>query len=403
MRPRARRPLDWPSYMSEKRLAGGVVAYYWAPPSWAKARGCPIQSEALGTDYAAAKKRCDDVLNLQFRSWRTGSSADPESGPAVGTFDWLRLKTETTPRFRRRGQRIQKADRTHLARAADYVMKDGRRFGAVSLKSITPGSADRLIEKLGVRDDGSAISRTAVAIATACRSAWDWVRRDHPTVVPALNPFSKMGLEYRPKKTRPVTFDELTTCVAACDKAGAASIGTAAMISWFWMMRQTDVLSRFDWTKYRPADNPQIVRVWHHKTGEEVDVPLYDEDGTALWPELMERLDATERRGTLVVMRDSLDRRRKAYLPWGQDYFRHRVGELRAAAGIDSEAKFMGLRHGGQTAAADAGLTDAQLRALAGHKTANITVLYAQGTMKQRAEGARKMLNARTKRGNLSE
>jgi hypothetical protein len=52
---------------------------------------------------------------------------------------------------------------------------------------------------------------------------------------------------------------------------------------------------------------------------------------------------------------------------------------------------------------ADADLTDAQLRALSGHKTAGMTVLYAKQTMKQRREGARKRLAARTKAVNLSE
>jgi hypothetical protein len=61
------------------------------------------------------------------------------------------------------------------------------------------------------------------------------------------------------------------------------------------------------------------------------------------------------------------------------------------------------LRHGGNTEGADADLTDAQLRALSGHKTATMTVLYAKQTMKQRREGARKRLAARTKADNLSE
>jgi hypothetical protein len=79
------------------------------------------------------------------------------------------------------------------------------------------------------------------------------------------------------------------------------------------------------------------------------------------------------------------------------------VAEIRAAAGIDPDAKFMGLRHGGNTEGADADLTDAQLRALSGHKTASMTVLYAKATMRQRREGARKRLAARTKSGHPSE
>jgi hypothetical protein len=88
-------------------------------------------------------------------------------------------------------------------------------------------------------------------------------------------------------------------------------------------------------------------------------------------------------------------RRNRAW--WKEDYFRHRVAEIRAAAGIEQAAKFMGLRHGGNTEGADADLTDAQLRALSGHKTASMTILYAKQTMKQRQEGARKRLAARTK------
>lgn len=51
-------------------------------------------------------------------------------------------------------------------------------------------------------------------------------------------------------------------------------------------------------------------------------MPLYDEDGTVLWPKLIVRLDAAPRRGSLIVMRDKLDRKRKTYLPWKEDYFR---------------------------------------------------------------------------------
>jgi integrase len=117
----------------------------------------------------------------------------------------------------------------------------------------------------------------------------------------------------------------------------------------------------------------------------------------------MERLDTAPRYGTLIVTRDRPDRRRKIHLPWKLDYFRHRVADIREAAGIDSGVKFMGLRHGGNTEGGDADLTDAQLRALSGHKTATMTALYTKATMRQRREGARKRLEARTNRGDLSK
>jgi hypothetical protein len=242
-------------------------------------------------------------------------------------------------------------------------------------------------------------TRTAVLAMVCCRTAWNWARRYKPEIIPLSNPFAGVDMgEYKAKSTRAVTHDELLRFVKAADNAGESSIGTAAMIAFYWLQRETDIIGRLSWTQhYRPAENSNIARIYHHKTGELIEMPLCDDDGTVLWPELMARLDAATRRGTLIVMRDQPDRRRKAYLPWKEDYFRHRVAQIRAAAGIDPEVKFMGLRHGGNTEGADADLTDAQLRALSGHKTANMTVLYAKQTMKQRREGARKRLAARSK------
>ena len=96
-------------------------------------------------------------------------------------------------------------------------------------------------------------------------------------------------------------------------------------------------------------------------------------------------------------------RRRKVHLPWQPDYFRHQVAEIREAAGIDAEVKFMGLRHGGNVDGAEAGLTNAQLRALSGHLTTAALLRYAQTTAAQRREGARKRLESKTKREGLSK
>jgi integrase len=80
-----------------------------------------------------------------------------------------------------------------------------------------------------------------------------------------------------------------------------------------------------------------------------------------------------------------------------------RVAEIREVAAIDFDVKFMGLRHGGNTESGNADLTDAQIRALSGHKTSAMTALYTKATMQQRRAGARKRLQERTKEGNLSK
>lgn len=399
-----RKPLGWPKLMVSRRLSRGEIAYYWVPPSWAKKRGCVMSPEALGKDYSDAKRRCDDTLNPHFDAWRVGGRAKEIPPPSSrGTFDWMVSIYKSSPRFLNLPAKTRKSYDAALRIVSKYELKDGRYFGTLALSSITPGAADRLYDKLRVRADGSQRVRTAILAMRVCQRAWNIARRDQHDRIPPRNPFEKMGLSYKAQPTRPVTHDELVKFVRAADEAGEASIGTAAMIAFYWLQREEDILSRLSWNHYRPVESPETVRIFHHKTGEMIDLPLRDDDGSQLWPELTERLDTATRQGTLIVMRDRADRRRKMFLPWKADYFRHRVAEVRTLAGIDASAKFMGLRHGGNTEGADAGLSDAQLRALSGHRTANMTIVYARQTMRQRREGARKRRDARTNKGNLSK
>jgi len=349
------------------------------------------------------KQRCDEVLNPQFDAWRKREGVVHPDRPLSGTFDWMISVYKSSPLFQRLPARTQKSYDAALRLVSQHGLKDKRRFGMLPLSSITPGAADRLFDKLRRRSDGRDRIRTAVLSVTVCKRAWNVARRDKPKIVPWENPFQKMEISYDPKTTRPVTHDELNLFVKAADEKGEHSIGTAAMIAYYWLQREEDIIARLSWSHYRPIDAPDVARIFHHKTGQLVDIPLYDEDGTLLWPELMERLDSSPRHGTLIVTRDRLDRRRKIYLPWKADYFRHRVAAIRTAAGISYEAKFMGLRHGGSTESGNADLTDSQIRALSGHNTAAMTALYTKQTMRQRRAGARKRLEERTKGGNLSK
>ena len=399
-----RKPLGWPRYMVARRLKSGVTAYYWTIPSWAKRNGCTLAVEALGTDYARAKKRCDELLNPQLDAWRKREEiALPSDHVLPGTFDWMVAIYKSSPLYQKLPAKTRKSYDAALRLASQHKLTDGRNFGMLPLSSITPGAADRLFDRLKARPEGGERVRTAVLAVTVCKRAWNVARRDKPKIVPWENPFNKMELSYEPKPTRPVTHDELIRFVTAADEADEGSLGTAAMLAYYWLQREEDIIGRLCWSHYRPNDAPEVARIFHHKTRKLVDIPLYDEDGTVLWPELMERLETTPRYGTLIVTRHQLDRRRKAHLPWKEDNFRHRVAEIRAAAGIDFSAKFMGLRHGGNTEGGDADLTDTQLRALSGHKTASMTVLYTKATMRQRRSGARKRLEARTKGGDLSK
>ena len=246
---------------------------------------------------------------------------------------------------------------------------------------------------------------------TVCKIAWNVAHRNHPTIVPATNPFKGIDVEYHPKQNRAATLTELMQFVQAADEDGSRSLGTAAMITFYWLVREEDIFGRMAWSDYRPAEHPNAVLAWHHKNRktEKLAVPLFDVDGTSLFPEMVARLEGVKQTGTLMVMRDDPDPRKKIYLPWttgGRNPMRWVQAEVRRicrAAGLPDEISFTSFRHGGHTDGADSGLTDAQMRALGGHKTTAALLRYAKDTETQRRDGARKRLDKRTERGNLSE
>jgi hypothetical protein len=168
-----------------------------------------------------------------------------------------------------------------------------------------------------------------------------------------------MGLSYKPRQTRAATIDELNSFVLKADELGFRSIGTAALIAFWWLQREEDIFLRLSWSHYRPIDAPDAIRIIHNKTGETVTVPLYDEDGTHLWPDLVPRLDRETRLGTLLVMRDQPDAKKRVHLPWttsASNPVRHVqrvVAKIRDAAGLSQEITFTSFRHGGHTDAAD--------------------------------------------------
>ena len=109
-------------------------------------------------------------------------------------------------------------------------------------------------------------------------------------------------------------------------------------------------------------------------------------------------MDSDRRVGTLLVMRAKPDRKTKVHMPWATSasnpvrHVQRTVAKFCKAAGLPAEITFTSFRHGGHTDAADAGLTDAQIRALSGHKTAAMISVYAKKTKDQRLAGARKRL-----------
>ena len=428
--PRSALPL--PRYVVRKFLGGrGVWAYFFQPPAWARRQGCRIDAKALGSDYVAAVAEAETILLPLFDSWRTKGASDavPEK-VRPGTLDWLVDQYAKSPRFKDLDPRMQKLHRAGFRLVADYRLKDGRRLGEVRLEAITPGAVDKVFDALlTVREpkigadgkpvmapDGSPMMierqrRTTVNHAMkSCRRAWNVVGRAERKMVPTDNPFARMGLKDTSKETPTATHEDLIAFVAACDAAGRPSIGTGAMVAFEWLQRVSHVFSAFEVAHYRPKERPTMVRVVHPKTREEAWIPLFDEDGAPLYPELMARLDAirSSRITGLMIVRDWIDEKAGVPLPWvtargGLDYLNHAAKAIFERSGLREGLTLTSFRHGGFTEGADSDLTDAELRAIGRHKNTKTLPRYAKRTVKQVEQAQKKRRASRTERGPLSE
>jgi hypothetical protein len=127
-----RKPQGWPRYMVPRRLKRGGTAFYWRPPTWAIKKGLTLRSEALGSDYTEAKRRCDDILNPQFDAWRRRDDApSPSSRLVLGSFDWMVSVYKSSPKYKDRGEKTRRDYDASLNLISRHVLKDGRTFGSL--------------------------------------------------------------------------------------------------------------------------------------------------------------------------------------------------------------------------------------------------------------------------------
>jgi hypothetical protein len=410
--PRSALPL--PRYVQRKPLKSGW-GYFFNVPTWARKAGCPVQNEALGQNYEVAVQRAETVLLPAFDAWRSGGLSDTKLiGAVPGTLDWVFAEYRADRRFTKLDPRTKRNHEIGFSLVGGYVLKNGSRLGQARLALITTAVTDAVYEKLLVVTEtdaeGKTIKRerrtTVNHAMKTCRRAWNVAARRNPGKLPLVNPFSKMGLRSSDRETPTATYTELQTFRAKAVEMGFPSLATAALLAWEWLQREEDIFGTFDVTHYRPKERPKTVRVMHEKTREENWIPLIGEDGVPLYPELTAELDVIrrERIGGLMLRRDWGER-----IPWPSQsgdltLMRHKIKSIIRAAGLRDVLSFTSFRHGGFTEAADADLTDAEIRAQGRHRSAKVLPRYAKRTMKQVEAGAKKRRVAREqKMDNLSE
>ncbi len=295
--------MSWPRYMIEKQLPSGRMGYYWNPPSRDFKSGFVLHREALGSDYGAAIARVAE-LNRHLDDWRSGKGSTKllDLQPGFGTLEWLVERYKRS----RAWEKVSKRSRYEYERAFKLVLthttKKSVELGRVPLSSVSARGVDKLYEAL---QKGTRVERR-LRQANICMArmgrAWDAVQRLYPQSVPVENPFRGLELEHGKGTTQPASRAAVYALHDALLAAGEPHLAALPLICFEWHQRPENVLAgHLTFTDYRPPERPNAVRIFHHKTGELVWLPLSDHEGP-LFPELTSYLDSLERLGVPMVL-----------------------------------------------------------------------------------------------------
>lgn len=351
------------------------------------AAGCVMAREALGTDYGAAIARAG-MLNAHLDDWRAGRGAvrSLDDHTKFGTVEWLFETYRQSAAFERVSERTRPVYEKAIERIVTLRTKIGGEVGELSVAAVSAAAVDKLYKLLLVGPRGKRPRQANISVAVA-RRAWAVVRRSHPKIVPLENPWKGVLKEAAGKVKPAATREEAYALAYKLREMGEPHLGAAALICFEWLQRPENVLAgKITWADYRPADRPGHVRVFHHKTGEVVWMPLEDGSG-ALYPELDAYLKDLPRLGVPIVL--TAGERGPSRL-YSSGYWHRRVREARVAAGLRGHVTLDSCRHGGMTELGDAELTEQGVMTLSGHKTPQAARLYVKRTEAQRLGAARK-------------
>jgi hypothetical protein len=397
--------VELPRHVIAKRLASGVVAYYYNTPSKYRKLQCPISSEPIGSDFAKMEARAG-TLNGLFDEWDQARKGVPVTGgammPKYGTVDWLFREYKRSDAFLEKVAERSRGDyEWAIEQICDIRSKTGDRVGGRHVKSITPRAADKLYKKFIVAtgkklEPGKLRLRTGEKLIGLCRKAWRVVHRLFPDEfdqkVP--NPWTGVTTKVRPKaKKSAVTREEVYAFAHGAIAGGYPEAAATAVICFEWLQRPENVVNGFlTWADYRAPSAPSIIRVEHHKTGTVAPHPLEEMTDVGMvrfYADAEEILAKLPRLGVPMILRDLGDGKAQR---WRYSSLNHVVARLRKKIeGVPPHFTLDACRHGGMTDLEEAELTDGQGRALSTHKTQQSYEGYAKRT-------AARMLSATRKR-----
>lgn len=393
-----------PRYFRAKRRRDGLTGYFWERPGWAKppaeryGRLCPVDSEALGTDLAAAIGKAE-LLNAMLDEWRMGA----EAKPSAGTVKWLMGWYRGLDRFKALGFKSRRDYRAAMETLVSFPLKSTL-LGDRRVAEIEAAHVDAIYVALQKRGG----KRTAAYAMQVGRRVWNEAIRHKKAKDP--NPFARMGIKTGSEKgNRPTTRAEYDMFRETARALGIQSMAAAAALSFELVRRVTDVFGyvfegREDeapgifWEDYEPGVS---IALRQGKTGDRQVIPLRGtpeeleagahgptRPGPLLYPALEEELARLPAATGHMIINEDTGRR------YTEDQAQRVFRKIHKAAGLPKGMTLTGFRHGGATELGDAGIYD--IRPVSGHRTLQQTTTYNKANeAKARVAGEKRQAHVR--------
>jgi len=385
-----------PRYLRAKRRADGTTGYFWERPSWAKppaeryGRLCPVDSEALGADLAAAIGKAE-LLNTMLDEWRLGA----EAKPTTGTVKWLMGWYRGLDRFKALGFKSRRDYRAAMETLVSFPLKSTL-LGDRRIAEIEAAHVDAIYAALQKRGG----KRTAAYAMQVGRRVWNEAIRHKKAKDP--NPFARMKIRTGSEKgNRPTSRAEYDLFRETARAMGIQSMAAAAALSFELVRRVTDVFGYvFEgregeapgifWEDYQPGVS---IALRQGKTGDRQVIPLRgagegDEPGPLLYPALEEELARLPSSTGHMIINEETGKR------YTEDQAQRVFRKIHKAAGLPKGMTLTGFRHGGATELGDAEIFD--IRPVSGHRTLQQTTTYNKANeTKARIAGEKRLAHVR--------
>jgi len=353
-----------------KPLASGETLWSWQPTSRDTKNKCPMAYTALGTDFAQAMVKAQD-LNATLYQWRKDRRANrDEVSHAKGTFGWLLTEFEKYGLVDASDKYKDEVAR-YVRIAGELKLKGGKAFIHQDLEKVTVKAAQNCVIKIKETRGGST-AKKARAIFSA---AWAEGFRLNEAIVPETNPWSHVKLSHKEQETFAASYDQLQSYVSAAIAMGEIGMAVAARLCWDMHIRPTEVFRSVMWSSYRPGHKPHHFLAGHEKrdTGgwQPMDDPEDLKEGrvTPLFTELEDLLRMMPQKGALICMREERQGTKiipGSWLPIKNSSTISR--RIRAKAGLPDEVTLKSFRHGGITELGESGAETSLIQARTAHR-----------------------------------